>query len=232
MENILRIISNYALPALIVLAILLVWGFTLAAINASAKRRALPMLDRLFWLALGVVLPVVGYLLYLLSILAGWIISSQPQPDYAGIPDSAEIQPPGIPSPAILPPGSIPQHATPPPASAPQVFDTLPPPPIVQPTANPYLVTLVEGPSAGVQYVLENLPLSIGRGEAAHIRIAGDMRISRLHAEIYQQRTELRVRDLGSLHGTSVNNITTADSVIHAGDRISIGDSVLLVEHP
>lgn len=217
MENILRIFSNYVLLGLFVLVFLFVWGMTLAAIHSSARRHDLPRMDRLFWLAVGVVLPLVGYGIYLAAGLASRVIAGEPQPEFATVPDSAEI----MRSSADLKPVDAPPAAP--------VFDTLPPP-ILQPAAASFRLNVIAGPTAGVQYVLENLPLHIGRGETAHIRITGDMHISRQHAEIYQQGAELHIRDLNSTHGTSVNQVSISDAVIHAGDRIMIGESVLILE--
>jgi len=215
--DLLKTLSNYALLGLGGLVFVFVWGATLLAIKSSAARRGLPRMDMLFWLAIGIILPVVGFGLYGLGSLAGRLISSQAQAERAANRDSTGVRLDD--APAVLPPAPVMPRAL--------LEDTLPPDSPAE--ARPCRLSLVAGPSAGYQYVLENLPLRIGRGADAAIRISVDGRVSRLHAEIYQQAGALRVRDLDSLHGTCVNGAQISDVPLQPGDRISVGETILLV---
>lgn len=86
------------------------------------------------------------------------------------------------------------------------------------------------GPDAGGSYSLNRLPLIIGRGSEIDIPLDGDQAVSRRHAELYLQGATLRIRDLDSAHGTTVNGFSIQDKGLEPGDRIEIGRTALMVQ--
>jgi hypothetical protein len=71
--------------------------------------------------------------------------------------------------------------------------------------------------------------LTIGRSADNDLVIA-DSRVSRHHARIAGRRGTLVYADLGSTNGSRVNGVQVGELVLGAGDRIEIGDSVIVVE--
>jgi pSer/pThr/pTyr-binding forkhead associated (FHA) protein len=59
-----------------------------------------------------------------------------------------------------------------------------------------------------------------------------DTNVSRRHARIYRDGTDVVVEDLGSTNGTKVNGVRVARKVLSPGDRILLGRSTLVVEMP
>jgi len=92
-----------------------------------------------------------------------------------------------------------------------------------------YMLTVVEGPHEGLKYLLNRLPMKMGRGPDVSISLDEDLGVSRQHAEIYEQAGVLRIRDLQSTHGTQVNGFSIDDKSLDPGDRIHIGGSTLTV---
>jgi FhaA, N-terminal domain/FHA domain len=71
--------------------------------------------------------------------------------------------------------------------------------------------------------------LTIGRAADNDLVIA-DGRVSRHHARIVGRRGTLVYADLGSTNGSRVNGVQVGELVLGAGDRIELGDTVILVE--
>jgi pSer/pThr/pTyr-binding forkhead associated (FHA) protein len=92
-----------------------------------------------------------------------------------------------------------------------------------------YSLLVVQGPLQGQQFILKSLPAQIGRGPDCSIALDADLNISRKHAEIYEWNGMLRLRDLGSLHGTMINEVQVKDQALSPGDRIIMGDTVLML---
>ncbi len=76
---------------------------------------------------------------------------------------------------------------------------------------------------------LESLPVTLGRGAAADVRIL-DQCASRLHCRILQVENELVVQDLGSTLGTLVNGQPIAESRLCSGDSLTVGTSTFRVD--
>lgn len=216
--DLLKIISNYLLLGLGLLAFLAIWVFSILAVSAGVNRRSLPRQERWFWLALVTVLPLVGYAVYLFSGLARLVVNSDSRSDAPVRRDpTAAHTPSGLPAFEPVSPSDTVAAAG----------ETSPPGQPVSPAAARCYLTVVDGPAAGVQFVLNQFPLRIGRGDDAQIRLEADQRISRRHAELYLQGTDVYIRDLGSMHGTSVNGAVITSRSLHSGDRITLGDTVL-----
>jgi pSer/pThr/pTyr-binding forkhead associated (FHA) protein len=70
--------------------------------------------------------------------------------------------------------------------------------------------------------VLKKLPVVIGRGTDAEVRLP-DRWASRRHCEIYEIEGAPVVRDLGSTHGTFINGHQVTESHLMPGDRLTVG---------
>lgn len=80
----------------------------------------------------------------------------------------------------------------------------------------------------------ERIPLGdqtavIGRVDECTVTL-DDPKVSRRHAEIRPAGDGYRLIDLGSTNGTEVNGRPVTEQVLAEGDRIRIGDSVLVFE--
>ncbi len=71
--------------------------------------------------------------------------------------------------------------------------------------------------------------LTIGRARDNGL-VLHDTRVSRYHARIQARRGALVLSDLGSTNGSRVNGMPVQEIVLGEGDRIEIGDTVLIVE--
>ncbi len=76
------------------------------------------------------------------------------------------------------------------------------------------------------EFVFDRFPLVIGRSEDADITL-DDRWASRRHCLIEAQDGTLVVQDLGSKHGTLLNNAIISEAVLKPGDTLSIGLTTL-----
>jgi membrane associated rhomboid family serine protease len=96
----------------------------------------------------------------------------------------------------------------------------------------PFLVVLT-GPLAGCCFHLSNRPLTLGRVAGNHIVLAGDRRVSRVHAEIVLDAADCYViTDKNSRNGTFVNGKRTHRHVLQPGDRVRIGATEIAFAPP
>jgi hypothetical protein len=72
-------------------------------------------------------------------------------------------------------------------------------------------------------------PLTLGRSADNALMLA-DARVSRHHGRLQTRRGTLVYTDLGSTNGSRVNGIRVDECALGMGDRIVVGDTVLLVE--
>jgi hypothetical protein len=72
-------------------------------------------------------------------------------------------------------------------------------------------------------------PIRIGRAPECEL-VLRDSRASRRHARLAARNGLLVLTDLGSTNGTRVNGHRVSEVVLGAGDRITIGESVLTIE--
>ena len=72
-------------------------------------------------------------------------------------------------------------------------------------------------------------PFTIGRSSDAQLQL-NDAHVSRRHAELFQDGSNWRVRDLESRGGTFVNDSKVEESELKPGDRLRVGDTELRVE--
>jgi pSer/pThr/pTyr-binding forkhead associated (FHA) protein len=81
-----------------------------------------------------------------------------------------------------------------------------------------------------LKIILNQLPAVLGRSSGAEIRLA-DRWTSRRHCEIDQVNGTLKVRDMGSRHGTFVNGERVDQAHLLPGDKLTIGLSSFEVQY-
>ncbi len=91
---------------------------------------------------------------------------------------------------------------------------------------DPRLIAL-DGPLKGSFFSINVPEFSIGRKGSSNIIIA-DYSISRQHCVLKQEESGFVISDLGSQNGTFVNGVPIRERMIQHGDRIQIGNSLLL----
>lgn len=216
------------LGAIVLVTSLAAWIAGMYYVRWDAGRRGLPGWQRLLWLVLAL-WPLVGLTVYVLAAarastrLAAAVMPRKrvtlPRPPEAfrrrlptmPVPEGLSGQP-------LVPTAPVAAVARPEPRPA------SPPPPAPQ-----YVLSVLEGPYAGQEFLVRELPARIGRGAEAAIRLDQDLGVSRRHAELYHQGGVLRLRDNHSAHGTAVNGLTIDDKGLMPGDQIRVGHSLLTV---
>lgn len=78
-------------------------------------------------------------------------------------------------------------------------------------------------------FMIDGRPLTIGRAPDNGL-VLFDGRVSRHHARLYGRRGALLLADLGSTNGSWVNDRRVEEMALGEGDRIRVGDTILLVE--
>lgn len=95
-----------------------------------------------------------------------------------------------------------------------------------------YVLVGEKGPDAGASFTvdgrLERQKLLLGNGPLCDIRLR-DPKVSRRHAAVEAEEEGLRYTDLGSTNGTRINGVGVIDAVLHGGETIEIGSTVLSV---
>jgi hypothetical protein len=76
---------------------------------------------------------------------------------------------------------------------------------------------------------VDGTPLTLGRAADNGLVIA-DPRVSRHHARLQARRGTLVFTDLGSTNGSRLNGVRVDECALGMGDRLLVGDTVLLVE--
>jgi hypothetical protein len=165
---------------------------------------------------------------------------SRPQPEAAMAAAVAAMAAPATGGPASAPaPGSGPTPALGGPASAPdpgtvqtgirgdgsQTMVFRRPAPAV--TRAVLRILHRDGPERTVE--VDGTPLTIGRARD-NVLVLADTRISRHHGRLQARRGTLVYTDLGSTNGSRVNGIRVDEIVLGEGDRLQVGDTVLVVE--
>jgi hypothetical protein len=145
-----------------------------------------------------------------------------PAPSPGHAPSTGQAPPasdPPSPSPAQY--GSPP----PPPGDATMVFAIRPP--------DPTIAVLREVRPGAVErtIALDGRPITIGRSPDNDVVVA-DPLVSRHHIRLQARRGTLILTDLESLNGSRVNGIAVTEVALGGGDRIQVGDTVLVVDPP
>jgi hypothetical protein len=102
-----------------------------------------------------------------------------------------------------------------------------------------FVVPVVDSPRATLReirpdgstrsFVVDGRPLTIGRAPDNGL-VLHDGRASRHHARLYGRRGALLLADLGSSNGSWVNDRQIQEMALGEGDRIRVGDTILVVE--
>lgn len=110
-----------------------------------------------------------------------------------------------------------------------QVSQYCPPPQPVSPHClNLLLTTLTPLPKTFTLYLADTI--TVGSDAPSHLILKNDKDISTLHCKLSQQNSKLYITDLGSVHGTFVNNIPIKTRIqLQDGDVILIGQTELQV---
>lgn len=92
-------------------------------------------------------------------------------------------------------------------------------------------LSVVAGPAEPATFELAAPELLIGRAADADISLVGDPTVSRYHARLRRYLGQTTIEDLGSSHGTAVNDRPISrPTPLRPGDRISLGATTLLFE--
>lgn len=218
-------LSAILLTSLIILVIILAWGATVAFVHRDTARRRLAGWQRFLWFVGAALFPVVGFVAYLIT---RYLAVPVPQPPPAVEGHSRKwgtrLKP--------APPGGPKRLPTVPAADYVRAAEreARQPGPGRAGAEFGYVLAVSEGPHRGQEFVIDQLPAHIGRGPGCPIRLDNDRGVSRQHAELYHQAGGLRLRDLGSTHGTMVNGHPVKDKGLRPGDKIRVGHSLLTVK--
>lgn len=91
------------------------------------------------------------------------------------------------------------------------------------------ILVAIKGAQRGQRFVLDEGVITLGRDKKNDIPF-DDEGISRRHVKFSVKNQSITIEDLGSTNGTYVNNIRISKpQKIHNGDRIALGNSMLLV---
>jgi pSer/pThr/pTyr-binding forkhead associated (FHA) protein len=80
------------------------------------------------------------------------------------------------------------------------------------------------------ELAVAQFPLIIGRSSHADITL-NDRWASRRHCVIEEQTGRLCVRDLGSKHGTFINDARVTEGVLLPGDKLTVGLTALIADY-
>jgi signal transduction histidine kinase len=86
---------------------------------------------------------------------------------------------------------------------------------------------VIKGADEGKQFELGATPLGAGRDASNSIRLH-DTEVSRRHAEFRPVEGGYALVDVGSANGTFVNNQPIKERLLHSGDHIQIGQTILV----
>lgn len=224
------------------LAVLALWYLSVVIVRRDTRRRGMPPLERKAWIAAAAALPLFGFALYLFAHVLRRYLQPAPQPELPEPHVTAVKVYPIQPQPAPWSEQIIPGTALDDTAAAHtngkaavMLYDTDP----VKTSATisapvhglrgHFVLVAIDGAHAGQQFDLAALPQRVGRGDEAAINLESDLNVSRSHAEVYEWGGTLRIRDLGSTHGTQVNGVPVTDQAIVPGDRINVGGTTLIL---
>jgi len=87
---------------------------------------------------------------------------------------------------------------------------------------------VIQGADQGKRFELTSSPLSLGRQEGSNSARLNDTEVSRRHAEVRLIGETYQIFDLGSSNGTFLNGQPVRQAPLQTGDRLQLGQSVLL----
>ena len=86
---------------------------------------------------------------------------------------------------------------------------------------------VIQGADQGKRFELKSKPMALGRDQSNPIRLH-DTEVSRRHAEVRPVEDSYRIIDLGSANGTFVNGQPVDQAPLRSGDRLQLGQTVML----
>ena len=89
------------------------------------------------------------------------------------------------------------------------------------------MIVIARGPQKGSRFLITSEGVEIGRASDCSIFL-DDVTVSRKHASIVRGENEFILKDLGSLNGTYINNISVSQHSLVSGDEFQIGKFHLL----
>ncbi len=98
--------------------------------------------------------------------------------------------------------------------------------------ARAFTLRVLEGEDAGATMCLraaEPSPVLVGKSPACALMLT-DPLVSRRHLAVELTGSGLRVTDLGSTNGTTVNGIQLGEVILSGGERLRLGGTVVVVE--
>lgn len=193
-----------------IMAVIALWVLSILSIRRETQKDGLREIEQKVWLVAAIMLPLFGFALYLfLRVIQRYLT---PQADLRE--QAKEMPPTGIPT-----------------TSADLNYDLTPMtfPKRDQPSGHAYGLIVEEGPHLGQQFIVNVLPAVMGRGPDSSVPLDADLNVSRRHAEMYEWNGTLRIRDLGSSHGTWINGEAVTDHPVAPGDQIGLGMTVLKI---
>jgi len=90
-------------------------------------------------------------------------------------------------------------------------------------------LTVLRGPDAGLVFGIYSAEQTLGRGDAADIRLT-DASASRIHARILTYADTVMIEDAGSTNGTHVNHERVPRAELGHGDLVGVGETLLMFE--
>lgn len=87
-------------------------------------------------------------------------------------------------------------------------------------------VVVIHGEGLGRRADIDERRVIIGRSQEADLHIPHKS-VSRQHCELWRDGDEYRLRDLGATNPTRVNEIPVQETVLHDGDHLTLGESIL-----
>lgn len=89
------------------------------------------------------------------------------------------------------------------------------------------MVLIARGSHKGSRFLITAEGASIGRSASSAIFL-DDVTVSRSHARIVKNGKDFVLKDLGSLNGTYINNVSVSEHTLVSGDEFQIGKFHLL----
>jgi hypothetical protein len=209
----------------ITILITFLWAASVAYTYWDTHKHGLPSSTVLIWLLVVALLPFLGFIAYMAAkVLIGNRMAREDPRVWSSRHDTPLKRPVMQQSPTSTLLASDTARQPTPQAQGAEESTAVPPK-----ESPKYLLTISYGPDLGKEFDIDYLPVRIGRGPSAAIRLDGDLGVSREHAELYERAGHLRIRDLNSTHGTQVNGVNIEDQGLTSGDRIQVGLTVLAV---
>src|SRR5438552_12445240 len=94
-----------------------------------------------------------------------------------------------------------------------------------------FLLEVVDGVDRGARFIVrpsDPSRLLIGSSPACEVRLT-DRQVSRRHAAVEFAGTQLRLKDLGSTNGTTVEGVGIIEALLRGGEVVRLGKTSLRV---